>query len=109
MKQLITSKKAKKLDGVFLIEFFKTFPLAFLAIKVFGALLLVVIFSVLWDKKSLILIAMQTLTMLGVYAYLYYQGRVLINRVDATFVLAQCMILLLSYNVAEKESWKKVK
>ena len=111
MRTLLNGKREGTFVGDFWKAFFEKFPLAFMSVGVFPAVLLASVFSVIQDKRKILLVLMEALTAILVYMYLFFKGRYLLNRVDVPFFMAITLAILLCMEKSEriicvKSNWK---
>lgn len=111
MRTLLNEKEEETIDENFWKSFFEKFPLAFMSVGVFPAVLLASVFSIVQDKRKILLVLLETLTAILVYLYLFFKGRYLVNRVDVPFFMAITLAILLcaGYSkdyICTKGNWK---
>lgn len=97
MEELVSEKTDKIFRGSQILNFLKRFPtdLAGLPIAWFAAgfLFIWLIFS-RKNAASVFSLVFETVLILALYFYLYYQGRYMVNRVDVGLWFSVCLVIL---------------
>lgn len=97
MRKLADQKSAPSLTGNTVIRFLKRFPGDLLKLPMFyffAAFLLLWILFEQKNLKALLSVLLEIVLLTGVYFYLYYQGRYMVNRVDVGLWFSGCLSLL---------------
>lgn len=97
MEKLIDQKQEKKLSGQQIISFLKRFPGDVMKLSAAYILILFLIIWMIFGKKSLAgvtALAAEILMLNGIYFYLYFQGRYMVNRVDVGLWFSVCLTMI---------------
>ncbi len=97
MKGVLKLRQEKTVDKGLIADYLKKFPRDFFGVRVFYAALIFLLFCMFFGKhnvSSVVAVVYEVLLFYGLYFYLYYTGRYLVNRVDVGLWFAVCLVLL---------------
>lgn len=96
MKKLVSLTSAKKLNGEVIESFLEKFPKRYFQTPVFYGILLVILLCLFERRKSLEKYGTwiyEIVLFMGLYFYLYWQGRYNLNHVDVSLWLAVLLVI----------------
>jgi len=93
VKALVQEKPTQEITSEFLTEFIKWFPIAFLKYDWIVGFLIILVATIVLQKKNYKWIIYDFVVLLVLQFYLYYTGRYLLNRVDVCIFFALTVIL----------------
>lgn len=97
MEKLIEQKPERSLSTSHIVRFLKRFPRDVIKLPAFYIAVLALVLWVIYGRKNLagiIAIAVEILVLKGLYFYLYFQGRYMVNRVDIGLWFSLCLTML---------------
>ena len=110
MEKLIALKTKKEITVDFVFEFFRLFPYSFFKENLFLISLFLFVIWIIEDKKERYMAFYLFILVLGVYFYLFYQGRYLQHRVDVVIwmsVLCLLAFLINNITILNRSEYKK--
>ncbi|MDO4323077.1 MAG: hypothetical protein Q4C61_11165 [Lachnospiraceae bacterium] len=100
LEKIASMKTPRRFSRQFAKDFFETFPKGFLKIPCVYCFLLICVYWLCWgvrDRRGILAVIYEALLAGGIYLYMFYQNRYLLNRVDVGIWLAVSMVVLWTF------------